>query len=350
MIGITSSINKELTQHEYDQEFFDDMYEIFLGLGHGQAGKYMYDSGGWEDIIEADTTDYYVPRADSYLLNLARDELPQHIPFGTPYIDFGVGGAESIQRYAAPIMRLLGSPEYNGVDCDQKILDQAKSLEVTLEGINVRTHKMDFFNPPKVGLTGTSSFGVMNGVTLGNMYGSLFEKDLETNLANVLKGLSVVTNHGWLLISIDSNQDKDSLLRMYKTPLNSRLNIASIPRAAAQLPMLGFNPDLFQYEPEWMPEQQLVAHIAIATQSQNFMLGNQNIIIQKGQKLHLFNSYKFRQEFFESSARKAGLTPIKFWRHETGVMLYLLRDNLCPVPLPSQQLRSGTSKSNLIYG
>jgi len=99
---------------------------------------------------------------------------------------------------------------------------------------------------------------------------------------------------------------------------------------ASQLPTTNFDPALFDYQPEWLSEQQLVAHMAVATEDQDFKLGEYPLQVKAGEKVHLFNSYKFRQEFFEECCPKANLEIAKSWKHESGVMLYLLKDSANP--------------------
>jgi uncharacterized SAM-dependent methyltransferase len=89
--------------------------------------------------------------------------------------------------------------------------------------------------------------------------------------------------------------------------------------------MDGFDPSLFEYLPEWLPEQQLVAHMAVAKNDQDFYLGEYPMHVKKGSKIHLFNSYKFRQDFFETTCASANLDIAQSWQHDSGVMLYLLK-------------------------
>ena len=316
----------------YDEDFFNDMLMMFLHMGRGEVSKYMYDNSSfesdtflWEKIVKSGS-DYYVPEADSSLMHLAREELARFIPEGTPYADFGVGGQSSFERYAKPTMELLKSKSYIGVDFDQNTLNRIKAIEPQLNGINITPVCLDFFKPTDLIVSKTPALGVMNGVTLGNMYGALSDYDVKGTLVAALKYLSQLTAYGWLLVSIDTNQDEESLLKMYLTPLNSHLNIASIPRMAAQLPVTNFDPSLFIYKPEWRPEQQLIAHLATATEDQDFELGEYPISVKRGDRMHMFNSYKFRQDSFEDCCPKAGLEIEKSWTHKTGVMLYLLKD------------------------
>jgi uncharacterized SAM-dependent methyltransferase len=324
---------KIIDSYNFDQEFFQDMLGVFTGLGRGEAGKYMYNNGDgdqgtetnlWEAIVTTNS-DYYIPKADSDLLNLAQRELSKYIKPGTTYIDFGIGGLQSFRRYVVPTMKAIGSNHYHGVDFDRNILDQITNAQTSFNETKFTTSCFDFFQiTQQPALAAKPALGVMNGVTIGNMYGALHDLGVSVNLALILKHLMRLAGNGWLLISFDTNQDNDLLERMYLTPLNSKLNIASLHRMELQLPVEDFDSSTFVYEPEWLPDHRLFAHLATSTKNQNFKIGDNRIYLEKNQKIHLFNSYKFPQKLFEESYLQVGLRVCRYWEHDTGVMLYLL--------------------------
>jgi len=321
---------KTTTLPEEQGAFFDDIHRMFLGLGRGEVGKYMYDNptseqnNVWADIVGT-KSNYYIPEAERTLLKEAKSSIIDALPKRTAYIDFGAGCETSFKRNAMPLMQSIGTTDYYGVDFDQKILDQISMSDNQPDGITIHPTRMDFFIPTYKVISPAPALGVMNGITLTNMYGSLYENDIGANLVRSLKYLHQLTNNGWLLLSVDTNQDAQSLLDMYLTPLNSKLNVSSLPRMEAQLPVSGFDSSLFDYDPEWFPEKQLLAHQATATEDQDFSLGGHELQVRKGDKLHLFNSYKFKQPFFETCCSLANLNIQGSWKHDSGVMLYLLK-------------------------
>jgi len=329
----TKAIKPRFLDVTYDEDFFEDMLGIFPDASgfaptSGGVGKYIYDGENWNDIVEH-SSDFYVPRADHELTRQATSDIDTWgIPHGTPYVDFGVGGPASFRDYALPIMKLLGSRVYTGVDFCTKALARIKAIEPEMgKGGTIKTEHMDIFKATnKVISTDAPALGVMNGLTLTNMCGSLSDRNIGESLVTTMKYLSQLCGHGWLLLTIDTNQDEASLKRAYDTPLNSRLYLSVFSRMAKELPTEGFDPSLFIYDPEFHPDLQLWAHMARATETQDFKLGPYSIHVEKGQKIHLLNSYKFRREFFEACCKRANLVPVKHWHHETGMMLYLLRD------------------------
>jgi len=326
--------------HHTDDDFFDDVLGMFPDASGyapkaGRCGKYVYESENWGDFI-SHSDNYYPPQGDLALIQTAIREIDKWgVPLGTPYIDLGAGGAASFKRYALPVMKGLESTQYTGVDFAENALREIQALKPELaEHTEIKTEKMDLFFPTNKVIAKTEpALGVMNGLTLGNMDGSLSDQNVDVNLATALKYLSQLCGHGWLLLTIDTNQDEASLRKAYVNPSNSHLCLSILSRVARELPVKNFDPTSFRYDVEFHPDLHLLANLAVATKTQDFKLGPYPIHVQEGQKIHLSNSYKFNRKFFESSCRIANLSTVKYWKHETGMMLYLLRDNLCPVPL-----------------
>lgn len=307
-----------------DAIFYEDMIDLFSGINGGHVGKYCYDGSNWDAVIE-NSTKYYVPRADNELVLQAASEIRGLIPQGTPYVDFGVGGTVAFKHHVLPIIRQLKSPLYVGVDfCERALSSVASIPQNEIAGFDVQTVQTDFFVPSADILTALPALGVMNGLTVTNKYGTLRDTNVEGDFARDLAQLCRFTNYGWLLLTIDTNRDENSLREAYETPMTSRLYLNVFHRMADTLPVHGFDPSLFIYEPEWHPEIHLFAHMAKATETQDFSLGPHKFFVKKGEKLHLLNSYKFSEEFFEMCSQRADMRVQKAWNHESPMKLYLL--------------------------
>ncbi len=317
---------------EYDVDFLDDMLGVFpdhtgYAPKSGKCGKYIYAEHNWGDFI-AHSENYVQSNTDAVLMQEALNDCASWgVPDGASYVDFGVGGAISFKKYALPIMKRLRSNAYYGVDYCEQFLQEIKALQPELEhAVTIKTQRMDFFAPTNKRMTGTPSLGVMNGLTLGNIEGSLNDGDIAASLVTALKYLLQLCGHGWLLVSIDTNQNEAEQKKAYLNPENESFCLNVLHRMKQELPTEGFDPCLFSYDVEFHAEKQLLAHMAYATATQDFKLASHLIHVEAGQRIHLFNSYKYTQEFFESCCLKAGVNTVKCWTHKTGVMLYLLKD------------------------
>jgi uncharacterized SAM-dependent methyltransferase len=322
----TAALKKPLQNYSYsyDVEFFDDALDFFMDMGDGRLEKYMYNSTFWDDIVKQ-SSDYYIPKADKELSQKALDYIVNYLPPRTSCVDFGVGSPEAIKRNSLPMARALRSKKYYAIDFSQKFLEDAISLQSEFGSTcKVITKQMDFFIQSNTIISDGPAIGILTGSTIGNNYGSLSDRHININLSRTLRHLLRLVNNGWLMLSFDTNQNEAELVRAYQTPLNSRLHLSVLPRMSEELPMDNFDPSLFAYQPEWHSECQVVAHMIVATENQDFTLGNYSLSVKKGQRMHMFNSYKFNRDFFETCCKDANISIVKKWDHETPMKLYIL--------------------------
>lgn len=319
----------------YDQVFFEDVLELFLGTNSGHLSKYIYDfnrpqekdrpphqTDTWNEIV-LHSKQHYIPRADKKLLGMALQNIKNYVPEEITYVDFGVGSDETINGLTLPLIRLLNCKRYIAVDYCEKFL--ATILEVKNKNCDIKTIHTDFFMRPSFPIEKGPALGVMTGCTIGNMYGSMRDLNVDLNLTHTLIGLKKFLPQGWFIISMDANHNERTLFNNYMSSLHCDLFLSIMFRIKSLLPTNDFNPNLFKYMPEWHPKLQLFAHMAQATEAQEFQLGTSLLRINKGQKFHLLNSYKFDTKFFEACCTKARLSVVKRWDHDTPVKLYLLK-------------------------
>ncbi len=333
---------KLINETLYDKSFFDDVTDLFLNLRSGHLGKYAYGNSSpnnqhkknntdhWKRVTGEQNKKYYLPNADTFLLSKAREKIRDLVPVRTNIIDFGVGKKASFYQHVLPIIQELGSKTYIGVDVCQKYLNAIEKIGPAIDQTKIKTVNLDFFSPHIDKLCLEPSVGLLMCSTIGNLSDSKLKKGIDYALIHALKTLSSLTSNGWLLVSLDTNQDSISLLKSYTTPLIEEFVLSIFDHIARDLPIHGFDPSSFKYVPEWRPESQLLAHVALATKNQDFTLGTFDLHIKKGQKFHLLNSYKFKQNFFEACCDEANLDVLNVWNHTSPMKLYLLKDRANP--------------------
>lgn len=338
----TSQKNKKaLNSPTYDKTFFDDITDLFLGFRSGHLGKYAYGnyinddrtshtSDHWEQVVKKTNNSYSLPNTDSTLLTKACDKLQHFVPEGTNLIDFGVGDTASFYKHILPVVKALESKTYIGVDICQHYLNNLKKIKTSMQDTKIKAINLDFFSRQAHPISPEPAIGVLTCSTIGNIDGSIRRPSLKPELTKTLKNLSHLTKQGWLLVSLDTNQDPITLAQNYKTTAISGFVMSILGRMLNNLPVHNFDPELFSYEPEWHQDSQLFAHIVVATESQDFSIGSLNIHINHGEKLHLLNSHKFSSNFFESCCDKANMDILNVWHHDSPMKLYLLEDRANP--------------------
>lgn len=328
--------------------FFDDIVDLFMGFRSGHLGKYAYGShetdtlqntpnDNWDRVVSPKENSYSLPNSDNELLAAATPSIHHFIPLKTSLLDFGVGETSTFYEHALPILQKLKSQTYYGVDFCQPYLDAVKCIKELRHNVAIETVNLDFFEPQTQPIASAPSVGLMMCSTIGNIDGNLAHRNITEELVSTLRNLSMMTKQGWLLLSVDTNQDPNSLALNYRTKPIAQFVISIFDHMLKELPVTSFDSQLFNYEPEWIPDLQLFAHIVEAKESQYFSIDKLDFHIEKGQKFHLLNSHKFSPTFFEECCNKANLEVINVWHHPSAMKLYLLEDRANPYHLVKEQ-------------
>jgi len=331
MVGLAQQLITN--QAGYDEDFLDDAQGMFPDEAGwapttGSCGKYLYSANNWQPVL-ADHTTFYAPDADQELMQLALNEIADYLPVGTPYIDFGAGGIASFKRYALPAIQKIGSKKYTGVDFCEAILSDIMTLSGELSSdVSINTALLDLFLPTTRNLSPDQpALGVMNGLTIGNMRNVRSVDAIRNHLTSTLQYLSRLAGNGWLLVSMDSNQDKKYVEQAYNIPPVAGLIRNMMWRIAKELPCEGFDPSAFSYAPHYDATLNRLEHLLVSEKEQEFILGDRIVNLKSGQEIHLVSSYKYSEHFFEQCCASARLSVTRRWHHQSGVLLYLLTDS-----------------------
>jgi hypothetical protein len=98
---------------------------------------------------------------------------------------------------------------------------------------------------------------------------------------------------------------------------------------AHELPITGLDPEAIAYDPVWVKESSQLGHTGVALKDMTVSVSapefQGSIEIQKGDRFHLKNSFKYRDDFFLSCVDQAGFVPLNSWSHpEKPLRLFLI--------------------------
>ncbi len=279
--------------------------------------------------IEHNHKAYYIPGIERQMIAAMADEVKSYVPEGTPFVDLGPGTLQTVAEKSLPFVQAVQSNIYIPIDTSIKFCSEA--------GTVVRKHVPrakvvpcfeNFFSDDAEPVCDKPALAFLGGITIANIEAPLSKEPPRTQLIRHLGNLARITNGGWLLASTDANQNEDENRTMYFE--NALIEVNHLFRMAEDLPFAGFDPYGFEYDPFWIRESSQLAHTAIAMKDMNVIVRSPIcsgvIDIKAGTRLHLKNSFKYRDEFFASCAEAAGFTVMKIWRHNTKPMrLFLLR-------------------------
>jgi uncharacterized SAM-dependent methyltransferase len=356
---MTHSLQLPQTHKVYDEAFFEAAYELLTGWAKGNMIAYQYSNplssddlvrGAllWEEFA-AQHKDYYQSYEAAQLIQTACAELPEIL--GHPinaFVDIGPGPARSIEIKTAQFLTALLPTVYKPADVALAFLKSAEDfVGRKYPHIKIVPTVLDIANTSNVNTGSENDFHFLDGSTLLNIPEDDETPDVQTGLLRNFKNVRRIMGvNGYLAFVHDTNQDEQSLHRLYRHPLQDAFILNVLYRIARDLPISGFDPSTFSYELAWIPGQHLVAHRAVSLKEQNVILGDRRILITKGQKLQLTHSYKLPAPQIVFAAQEAGFCHVKSWDDGNNRLAFQLFRS---VPVPGRNIlpKNGTSPRRL---
>lgn len=271
--------------------------------------------------------------AETNLLHKVADDIGKEVPHGITIVELGPGTATAFRNKTLPIVDRLESTTCILVDENIAFLEQIAAADGLRPDLHIKPVIDDFF-VNETAYSEEPALVCSFGSTISNIVNPVSDLPPKAALVDSLAKLAHATSDGWLLIGFDSDQDGERIKSYFKKHALFQLNV--FDRMAAELPITGnFDPEAFDYEPEWIVTSGQLAHMAIVSKDMKFRIGATEVELKKGQKLHIKNSYKFTPKFFEDCCKLAGLEMVKTWSDDSPAKIYLLK--IQPRPLVQRQ-------------
>lgn len=323
----------KIKHKKYDEDFINRCIGLWLQLesGHMGADMYQHHAGtrGIEPMSGVLTWDVHarngtIPRIEKSAFTSRIQDIAACIDQGLPTIAYGPVAA------IPQLLKSMDSSLYVPVDSSPGIIEQDKRGTPLAKGCEIKPAVLDFFADDNPALVDQPALGVLLGLTIDNIPGPVPKFEPEYELVRAFRNLIRPMPHGgYFLVSTDANQDGNSVKRLYNEKWHRLFGVNFLYRMQAELPTKGFNPNYFEYFPVWYEHCNLLAHAVRATRSQNFAIGSGTgvigVTVKEGDIFHYNNSFKYRPEFFEACAAKAGLKPVKKWEDDSSIKLYLFQ-------------------------
>lgn len=296
--------------YDYLPETADFQEEVINGLNLNPrfvAPKFFYDEKGsklFDEICMA--PEYYVTRTEIKILEDNLDEISAYIKDGCLLIEPGSGSSQKVRT-------LLNASEphaYLPMDISADYLRcVAEDLAQEYPWLEIHAVCVDYTAPIHIPELPHQPHRVafFPGSSIGN-----FEPDdavqFLSNIANL------VNNGGGLLIGVDLKKDNQILNNAYNDSegSNAAFNLNLLDRANSELGA-NFNLDTFTHKAFYNDDKSRIEMHLISDIDQQVRVSGQQFEFKRGQGIHTENSYKYTIEEFQSLARKAGFTPLKYW-------------------------------------
>ena len=291
--------------------------DVLHGLSQPQKSlpcKWFYDEAGailFEEITQ--TPEYYLTRAETHLLQLLSPELARHIPDLETVIEPGSGSSIKTRILLRALPRLSS---YIPIDISEEMLmDAARQLNEEFRSLTVTPYVHDFASPvpPMLRLDARGQRMVFfPGSTIGNFS----PKEAQRLLRSFD---SLVHREGWLLLGVDTTQDKRKLLAAYDDAagITAQFNKNILVRINREL-RGDFDVDQFQHRALFNSAESRVEIHLVATQSQTVEIGGHLFVFEPGETIHTENCYKYSLDAIEQLAHGSGWQLDQVWGDEAG--------------------------------
>jgi uncharacterized SAM-dependent methyltransferase len=337
----------------YDRQFLKDSVALLLHRRVAHMGAHQYAdhkamrgdfpmSGalGWQRY-EHDCPNYYILKYERELIATAVPDLASFLDEGTSLIDLGTGTLEAVESKSLPIVQTLQSENYVPIDTSLKFCsDAGKIIQKVRPQTLIKPSIENFFSDDVEPALDKPALGFLGGITIANIEAPISVDRPTGTLVKSLKNLAKIVGGGWLLLSTDANQSETENKAMYSE--NGLFEINTFDRMAHELPMAGLDPTGIVYDPVWIAESSQLAHTGVAIKTMSVEVESSefrgSITIQKGDRFHLKNSFKYPDEYFLFCLKQAGFMDLKVWRHpKKPLRLFLLKAPAIKLPARHQE-------------
>lgn len=288
----------------------------------GNMGKWTYSTqnhkndpvcGGilW-DLFVILHKDYYPKQNQIPLIQDNLTWLHSIVGDVTTVLDFGCGGEEAIHDQTIPLLKKFAKAAvYIPIDLCRSFVEGAKAqVESAFSGkVRVLPVEADFSKPVP---------HLPKGKKLGLFFGA------STNFEDFPKGMKdllasfrdAVGSGGYLVMSIDTNLDPQSVKKSYDHALHHQQLINLMYRLKRDLNITGdFDPAAWTYATETQEIEYnghkvlLASHVLVSQHPQSFFIDDEHIAIGEGERLIVDKSYKIPVALMDVLACEQGFEP-----------------------------------------
>lgn len=296
--------------HDLKPELADVREEVRAGLSvrpKRLSPKFFYDEHG-SGLFEAITRlpEYYPTRTEISILEARLPEIAGLLGRETQLVEYGSGSSRKIRL----LLDGLRPRVYMPLDISRDhLLDAARRLAAHDRELEIHAVCVDYSRPFALPWRdpALSIAGFFPGSSIGN-----FERsDAEAFLGRVHGTLGPGSR---LLLGVDRRKDRARLEAAYDdaqgvTAAFNRNVLAHLRH------VLGgdVDPDRFDHLAFYDPDAGRVEMHLVAREAHRFRLGDLEVSVEAGERIHTENSYKYDPEEFTALAARAGFEALRSW-------------------------------------
>ncbi len=308
-----------------DSKHLEFLEDVLHGLSQQQKSipsKWFYDEAGshlFEDITR--TREYYPTRVETRLLHQVSEEIGQFTKQLNVLIEPGSGASLKTRILFESSLNI---DTYIPVDISEAFLHR-NALQLQKDFPRIRTIPLvgDFTKSlPPLGLGAhDKKLLFFPGSTVGNF------SPIEAR--SLLRSFNhLVGQGGWLLIGVDSTQDREQLLAAYNDiqGITAEFNKNLLKRANREL-RANFDLERFSHEARYNEDDHLIEMHLVSDCEQTVTLGGKVFGFAAGETIFTESCYKYPTQDFLAMADDSGWRMEHAWMDdlESRFQIFLLR-------------------------
>lgn len=324
MLNIVNIMPESLTSSStrVDDLFLQDTLDLFAARKTGHMNAYAFNEpdisisndpvrGGeyWTQMIAACPA-YYLIQKEAEVIREFSALIGGFLPQGLTSVDLGPGESSAVLKKTIPFNRELRNiHDFISVDINGSFARQAARLVKNILSVPTSSMQGNFLARgvalPSQNKTVATLFG---GLLCNAPHGE--ELPGYMHLRDSFEILSQNFKVGdYLVITQDTNQQRDALLKAYSHPLMGKYILSVLHKIKRDLPTENFNPDLFEFVEKWDPQEELLslnARLRADVHPHSFKIAGIPFTMTHNRLVPLVNSYKFSANKFVVAAESAG--------------------------------------------
>ncbi|HEY0268934.1 MAG TPA: L-histidine N(alpha)-methyltransferase [Methyloradius sp.] len=318
--------------HITNQLFLQD---VLKGLSQPQKTlpcKWFYDETGsklFEEITQ--TAEYYPTRVETRLLQKTAADISRLIPQLRVLIEPGSGASLKTRTLLQTQPQLK---HYIPIDISAGFLQSvATQLQADFPYIKTTPVVGDFsIDLPAIDWQGIDKAGDSMVFFPGSTIGNFSPEEASRLLSNfhLLANSDEKNEKKWLLIGVDSTQDKEQLVNAYNDAagITAAFNKNLLVRANHEL-QANFELNQFTHEARFNPVESRIEMHLVSICQQAVEIAGLRFEFESGESILTENCYKYAQSRFLEMAKQSGWQSEQTWQdqEESAFCLFLFRSS-----------------------
>ncbi len=286
--------------------------EVLSGLRNSPKSlpcKLFYDERGsliFDRITAQD--EYYLTRTEISILKLNIDEIIELIGENAAIVEYGSGSSDKVRILLDNVVNLVA---YIPVDISVEYLtNSARRLEADYTNIQILPVIADYtreFELPQLISKVKRRVIFFPGSTIGNFTPSEAEEFL-------IRMLPICGANGGVLIGVDLAKDPLILHRAYNDAagITAKFNLNMLARINREIGT-DFATGKFRHYAFYNPSLERVEMHLVSLIRQTVMVGDDEIVFEKGESIHTESSYKYSPNRFADLVKRSGFYVERVW-------------------------------------